>query len=77
MSSIQQNLLSTLIHSTISKELQDCLTSMFVSQSQARIMALKIQIQTLKKGVMSMVDYFDKMKRLANTDWIHQIMNLR
>lgn len=40
--------------------------SMFVSQSQAPIMTLKMQLQTLRKGALSMVDYFAKMKRLAN-----------
>lgn len=37
MSSIQQNLLSTVIDCTTSKQLWETLTSMFISQSQARI----------------------------------------
>ena len=65
MSSIQQNLLATVIHCSTVKELLDALRSMFISQSQARIMPLKMQIQTLKKGSMSMIDYFAKMKRLS------------
>lgn len=67
MSSIQQNLLATVIHCSTTKELLDTLTSMFISQSQARIMPLKMQIQTLKKGSMSMIDYFAKMKRLSDS----------
>ena len=67
MSSIQQNLLTTVIHCSTAKELLDALTSMFISQSQARIMPLKMQIQTLKKGSMSMIDYFAKMKRLSDS----------
>ena len=67
MSSIQQNLLATVIHCSTAKELLDALTSMFISQSQARIMPLKMQIQTLKKGSMSMIDYFAKMKRLSDS----------
>lgn len=39
---------------------------MFVSQSQASIMTLKMQLQTLRKCALSMADYFAKMKRLAN-----------
>ena len=30
-------------------------------------MPLKMQIQTLKKGSMSMIDYFTKMKRLSDS----------
>ena len=30
-------------------------------------MTLKMQIQTLKKGSMSMIDYFTKMKRLFDS----------
>lgn len=50
MSSIQQNLLLTVIDSTTSKQLWESLTSMFISQSQARIQTLRMQIQTIKKG---------------------------
>ena len=67
MSSIQQNWLATVIHCSTAKELLDALTSMFISQSHARIMPLKMQIQTLKKGSMTMVDYFAKMKRLYDS----------
>ena len=44
MLSIQQNLLAIVIHCSTAKELLDALTSMFISQSQARIMPLKMQI---------------------------------
>ena len=67
MSSIQQNLLATMIHCSTAKELLDALTSMFISQSQARIMPLTMHIQTLKKESMSMIDYFAKMKRLSDS----------
>lgn len=39
---------------------------MFVSQSQAPIITLKMQLQTLRKGALSMAYYFAKMKRLDN-----------
>ncbi|KAH9658686.1 protein kinase domain-containing protein [Citrus sinensis] len=55
------------IHCSTAKELLDTLISMFVSQSQARIMPLKMQIQTLKKGSMSMINYFAKMKRISDS----------
>lgn len=66
MSSIQQNLLSTVIDSTTSKQLWESLASMFISQSQARIQTLRMQIQTIKKGSMHMVDYFVEIKCIAD-----------
>lgn len=66
-SSIQENLLTSVIHCVSSKELWDSLTRMFVSQTQARIMPLKMQLQTAKKGSMPMTAYFSKMKRLADS----------
>ena len=65
LSSIQQSLLSTVIDCTTSKQLWDSLNSMFISQSQARIQTLRMQIQTVKKGSMSIVEYFTKIKRIA------------
>lgn len=50
MSSIQQNLLLTVIDCSTSKQLWETLTNMFISQSQARIQTLRMQIQTIKKG---------------------------
>ncbi|KAH9647737.1 retrovirus-related pol polyprotein from transposon RE1 [Citrus sinensis] len=67
MSSIQQNLLATVIDSTTSKQLWETLASMFISQSQARIQTLRMQIQTIKKCAMHMSDYFVKVKRIADT----------
>lgn len=67
MSSIQQNLLSTVIDSTTSKQLWETLTSMFISQSQARIQTIRMQIQTIKKGSMHMVDCFAKIKHITDT----------
>lgn len=50
MSTIQKNLLSTMIHCATAEELWRSLTSMFISQTQAKLMPLRTQIQTLKKG---------------------------
>lgn len=55
-----------MIHYVTAKELWETLTSMFISQTQARLMPLKMQIQTQKKGSMSMTEYFVKMKRIAD-----------
>ena len=67
MSSIRQSLLSTVIDCTTSKQLWESLSSMFISQSQARIQTLRMQIQTVKKGPMSMAGYFAKIKCIADT----------
>lgn len=66
-SSVQENFLASMIHCVSSQELWECLTHMFISQNQARIMPFKIQRQTSKKGSMTMNTYFSKMKRLADS----------
>ncbi|KAH9671717.1 reverse transcriptase Ty1/copia-type domain-containing protein [Citrus sinensis] len=67
MSSIQQSLLSTVIDCATSKQLWESLNCMFISQSQARIQTLRMQIQTIKKGSITMAEYFSKIKRIADT----------
>ena len=66
-SCIQESLLSSVIHCVSSQELWDSLTRMFVSQTQAHIMPIKMQLRISKKGSMTMSAYFAKMKRLADT----------
>lgn len=43
------------------------LAEMFMSQSKACYMPLKMQIQTTKKGALSVGDYFNKMKKIADS----------
>lgn len=50
MSSIQENVLSSVIHYVSSQELRESLTRMFVSQTQTPIMPIKMQLQTAKKA---------------------------
>lgn len=40
---------------------------MFVSQTHARIMPINMQLQTIKKGSMTISAYFTNMKRMADT----------
>ena len=40
---------------------------MYISQSQAQIQTLRMQIQTVKKRCMNMANYFAKIKRVADT----------
>lgn len=63
---IQENLLSFVIHYVSSQKLWDSLTRTFVFQTQARIMLIKMQLQTAKKGFISISAYFAKMKRLID-----------
>lgn len=66
-SSVQENFLASMIHCVSSQELWECLTHMFISQNQARIMPFKIQRQTSKKGSMTMNTYFSKMECLDDS----------
>jgi hypothetical protein len=43
------------------------LEKMFASQSKARIMQIRLQLATLKKGDSSIADYFQKAQTLAHT----------
>ena len=43
------------------------LERMFSSQSKARIMQIRYQLSTLKKGSLSVIEYFQKLKQLVDT----------
>uniref|UniRef100_A0A2N9G2P8 Retrovirus-related Pol polyprotein from transposon TNT 1-94-like beta-barrel domain-containing protein n=1 Tax=Fagus sylvatica TaxID=28930 RepID=A0A2N9G2P8_FAGSY len=43
------------------------LKRMFSSQSKARIMQIRYQLSTLKKGSLSVTEYFQKLKQLVDT----------
>uniref|UniRef100_A0A2N9GFK8 Retrotransposon gag domain-containing protein n=1 Tax=Fagus sylvatica TaxID=28930 RepID=A0A2N9GFK8_FAGSY len=43
------------------------LERMFSSQSKARIMQIRYQLSTLKKGSLSVTEYFQKLKQLVDT----------
>lgn len=40
---------------------------MFASRSKARIMQIRLQLSTIQKKDMSVADYFNKVKQLADT----------
>lgn len=44
----------------------NAITQLFAAQSSARVMNLKIQLQTLKKGSLSMKDYLLKVKSICD-----------
>ena len=43
------------------------LEKIFASSSQGRVMQLRLELQTMKKGSMSMIDYLMKIKGIANS----------
>ncbi|KAH9762091.1 retrovirus-related pol polyprotein from transposon RE1 [Citrus sinensis] len=66
LSSMVDNVLIMIVDCDTSLEIWEKLAEMFMSQSKARYMPLKMQIQTIKKGAMSVSDYFNKMKKIAD-----------
>ncbi|KAL9457898.1 hypothetical protein AB3S75_006858 [Citrus x aurantiifolia] len=67
LSSMVDNVLIMVVDCDTSLEIWEKLAEMFMSQSKARYMPLKMQIQTTKKGAMSVSDYFNKMKKIADS----------
>lgn len=67
LSSIGDNVLITVVYYKTSLELWEMLAEIFMSQSNARYMALEMQIQLTKKGSLSLSDYFNKMKKIVDS----------
>ncbi|KAH9800493.1 retrovirus-related pol polyprotein from transposon RE1 [Citrus sinensis] len=67
LSYMVDNVLIMVVDCDTSLEIWEKLAEMFMSQSKARYMPLKMQIQTIKKGAMSVSDYFNKMKKIADS----------
>ena len=61
------NVLIMVINCESSLELWEMLGQIFMSQSKARFLPLKMQIQSTKKGSLSVSDYFNKMKKIADS----------
>ena len=67
LSSMVDNVLIMVINCESSLELWEMLGQIFMSQSKARFLPLKMQIQSTKKGSLSVSDYFNKMKKIADS----------
>ncbi|KAL9429685.1 hypothetical protein AB3S75_031495 [Citrus x aurantiifolia] len=61
------NVLIMVINCESSLKLWERLGQIFMSQSKARFLPLKLQIQSTKKGSLSVSDYFNKMKKIADS----------
>ncbi|KAH9685572.1 retrovirus-related pol polyprotein from transposon RE1 [Citrus sinensis] len=66
-SSMVDNVLIMVINCETSLELWEMLAEIFMSQSKVRYLPLKMQIQSTKKGSLSISDYFNKMKKIADS----------
>ncbi|KAH9736625.1 retrovirus-related pol polyprotein from transposon RE1 [Citrus sinensis] len=67
LSSMVDNVLIMVINCESSLELWKRLGQIFMSQSKARFLPLKLQIQSTKKGSLSVSDYFNKMKKIGDS----------
>lgn len=66
LSSISESMLGHVTRCVTARDIWSVLEELFQSQSKARIMQLKLQLQTQKKGDMSVDDYFLKMRNIAD-----------
>ncbi|KAK6115126.1 hypothetical protein DH2020_007395 [Rehmannia glutinosa] len=67
LSSLSENILITTVGLSSSKEIWESLETSFASQSRAKIMQFRLQLQTLKKGNLPMRDYLNKVKVCCDT----------
>ena len=67
LSSMVDNVLIMVINFETSLELWEMLAGIFMSQSKARYLPLKMHIQSTKKRPLSISDYFNKMKKIADS----------
>jgi hypothetical protein len=64
---LSESLISQVVGLSTSQAMWETLTRIFSSQSQARIMQIRYQLSTIKKGNLSVSDYFQKVKQLTDT----------
>ncbi|KAK6138883.1 hypothetical protein DH2020_027375 [Rehmannia glutinosa] len=62
LSSLSESVLILVVGLDSSADIWRCLETNFSSQSKARMMQYKLQLQTLKKGTLSMREYLGKAK---------------
>jgi hypothetical protein len=67
ISTISEDILVHIVGLHTSRDIWITLEKMFAAQSKARIMQIRYQLTTLKKGALSVADYFQKVQTLAHT----------
>ncbi|KAH6776917.1 hypothetical protein C2S51_008229 [Perilla frutescens var. frutescens] len=66
LSSTSESVLVGRVGLTRAREIWETIESNYANQSKAKLMQLKFQLQTLKKGNMSMKDYLNKVKQCCD-----------
>ncbi|KAK6116197.1 hypothetical protein DH2020_050053 [Rehmannia glutinosa] len=66
LSSLSERILVSIVGLESSKTVWEALDISFASQNGAKIMQYKLQLQTLKKGTLSMRDYLNKIKSVCD-----------
>ncbi|KAF8402888.1 hypothetical protein HHK36_010980 [Tetracentron sinense] len=66
LSSISETVLPQVVGLASSRAVWVMLENQFASRSRARIMQIRRELQTMRKGNLTMVDYFQKAKQLAD-----------
>lgn len=66
LSLLTENILGIVTSSTTSYEVWTTLERTFASQTKARTLELRMQLQSCKKEHLSVTDFYNKMKSLAN-----------
>jgi hypothetical protein len=66
LASLSPEVLSQCLFLTTSKAVWDKLDGLYVAQSRARAMQLRMQLTTLKKNDLSATDYFSRVKELTD-----------
>ena len=66
LASISPSILGHVIHCSSSYELWSILNHLSVTRFRARLLQLRMQLQSLKKGDMAILDYLAKLENLAD-----------
>ncbi|KAJ0981423.1 hypothetical protein J5N97_009678 [Dioscorea zingiberensis] len=67
LSSLSEEILGQVLFLSTSAEVWEALGRMFSSGSKARVMQIRMQLANVKKGDLSITDYFNRVKSLADT----------
>jgi hypothetical protein len=61
-----EEMLRDVLNAKTSKEVWDSIQTKFSSSTRAHTVQLRVELATIKKGDMSAIDYFRKVKNLAS-----------
>lgn len=65
-SSLDESAMVIVVGLTTSREIWSALETNFASQSKAKIMHYKLQLQTLRKDSLTMMEYLNKIKSICD-----------